>query len=43
MLQIDLSQQPQIGGVKPENPDALEYAVRLIDGVLRKAIKQKAE
>ena len=43
ILQIDWSQQPQIGGVKPENPDALEYAVRLIDGVLRKAIKQKAE
>jgi len=42
-LQIDLSRQPQIGGVKPENPDALEYAVRLIDGVLHKAIKQKAE
>jgi CRISPR-associated protein Csx10 len=43
ILQIDWSRQPQIGGVKPENPDALEYAVRLIDGVLRKAIKQKAE
>ena len=43
MLQIDWSRQPQIGGVKPENPDALEYAVRLIDGVLHRAIKQKAE
>jgi len=32
--------RPAIGGVQAEDPPALEYAVRLMDGVLRKAAKE---
>jgi CRISPR-associated protein Csx10 len=39
-LQMDQLKRPEIGGVKAENPDALEYAARLVDGVLRKAAKE---
>jgi len=42
-LQIDLLRRPQIGGVQAESPNALEYAARLVDGVLRKAAKEGVE
>lgn len=39
-LQIDQLKPPEIGGVKAENPNALEYVARLVDGVLRKAARE---
>lgn len=35
--------RPTIGGAEAEDPSALEYAARLIDGVLRKAAKEGAD
>lgn len=42
-LQTGQLRRPEIGGVKAEDPPALEYAARLIDGVLRKAAREGRE
>jgi CRISPR-associated protein Csx10 len=43
VLQTDQLKRPEIGGVKAEDPLALEYAARLIEGVLRKAAKDGSD
>lgn len=40
VLEKDRLKCPEIGGAKAEDPPALEYAARLIDGVLRKAARE---
>lgn len=40
MLQVDQLKRPVIGGVMAKDPPALEYAARLIEGVLRKSAKE---
>ncbi len=42
-IPADDTKRPAIGGVTARNPNAVTYAARLIDGVLRRAAREGGE